>query len=187
MHSDCIADNVARKFCAYKKHKSGWYCGNTILVTIHAKTTMKPTVFKLFLSAILLCLCMTSCKKKVDENYRPEFVGKWHSDIPGEAYNYIGLEITENSQADYMIYWEGNATHHKGTARANDNQLKIGRILYLKIVEYPHKIDTAVEKHGAEGPDGSWRLANWKMTLSGIKPEWLLHLSFLTDYYKADY
>ena len=148
---------------------------------------MKTKIIKLSLTAILLCILMTSCKKKVDDDYRPEFIGKWYSHIPNEQYNFITLEITENGQADYIIYWEGNDIHHKGTARANNNHLKIGRILYLKIVEYPHKIDTAVEKQYVDGPNGFARLANWKMTLSGIKPDWLLLLSFKTDYYKADY
>lgn len=147
---------------------------------------MKTKIIKLSLTVILLCLCFISCKKKVDDDYRPEFIGKWHSNIPREAYNYITLEITQDGQADYMIYWEGNAHHHKGTARANDNHIKIGRILYLNIVEYPHQIDTAVDKHYVTAGYG-YKLANWKMTLNGIKPDWLLKLCYKTDYYKADY
>jgi hypothetical protein len=135
----------------------------------------------------VFCISLFSCKKKVDENYRPEFIGKWDSSIPGEPYNHITLDITKDSQADYMIYWEGNDHHHTGTARANDDHLKIGRVLYLKIVEYPHQIDTAVDKHYVTSDNGTYKLANWKMTLNGIKPDWLLKLCFKTDYYKADY
>jgi len=142
---------------------------------------MKLKIIEIFF--ILLCLC--SCKKKVDEDYRPEFIGYWF--CPGDygvsnSDFFYAINIDNNSYAVYSEYDNlgggGPHTQIHGKARANNHHFKIGRIYSFKIEEYPHKIDTATSNNTV--PNG--KKANWKMTLSKT----LFHLGKGT-YYKADY
>jgi hypothetical protein len=145
---------------------------------------MKLKIIKIFF--ILLCLSLFSCKKKVDEDYRPEFIGDWWCP-PGYGGSgtedfYYNISIDNNSNAVYSEYDNlgsgGPHTQIQGKARANNYHFKIGRIYSFKIEEYPHKIDTATSNNTV--PSG--KKANWKMTLSKT----LFHLGAGT-YYKADY
>lgn len=128
---------------------------------------------------------MLACKKQVEKE-RPEFIGEWHSSIDS-TYPVI-LDIEENSDAIYTVNWDGdNKNVFQGTARANDNTLNIGRAHYFKIIEYPHPIDTTLEKkYIYEIKSGKGKLANWKMILKGIHPSWFIPSGAWT-YYKADY
>jgi hypothetical protein len=141
---------------------------------------MKEKIFILFIFLFLF----SACKKQVDKD-RPEFIGYWHAKI---ADNYCArINISENSSAYYTIIWQDHETTYSGTARANDNKLTIGRTKYFDIVEYPHHIDTAVEKEYVYTHDNKpIKLANWKMVLKGLQPDWL-HVCGTWTYYKADY
>jgi hypothetical protein len=158
-----------------------------LVVSVHAKNKkMKTKIIKLSLSAIFLCLCLTSCKKKVEVDYRPEFIGDWYASI--SDYNFVHFNISETGWADFDVYWESNHFIHKGKARANNRHLKIGRIWFFDIIEYPHKIDTTKERIPMTDKNGVERLANWKMVLNGIKPDVLLMTyDGKLEYYKADY
>jgi hypothetical protein len=136
---------------------------------------MKTKIIKLSLSAILLCLCMTSCKKKVDEDYRPEFIGYWYcAPYPFTDDNSYIIYIDKNSDAIYQEFSYNNPPPYasdairtiKGKARATGKKLKIGRLATFMLTEYPHKIDTA--KSGSVPIDNTWSIykkANWEMTI----------------------
>ena len=143
---------------------------------------MKSIIIKLF--SIILCLALFSCKKKVDEDYRSEFVGDWQCPIETSNHDFgFTLSIDNNGNAHYSEYsWDGERNHIKGKARANDHHLKIGRIYSFKIEEYPTRIDTNIIKVYTYASDGTHPLANWEMKLSKT----LFHLGAGT-YYKADY
>jgi hypothetical protein len=132
---------------------------------------------------ILISISFLYCKKKVDKD-RHEFIGYWYART-GE-YNRIILDISEDSKSVCTIRYEGYEHRHTGTARANSKCLEINDILYFDIVEYPHNIDTSVEKVYVWYVDNSSKLANWKMVLYGPKPN-SLHESGTVTYYKADY
>jgi hypothetical protein len=157
-----------------------------LAVSVHAKKEkMNTKIIKLTMTAILLCFLMTSCKKKIEDDYRPEFIGDWQCPIGGTT-NYdfgFDLSIDNNANAHYSEYsWDGERDHIKGKARANDHHLKIGRIYSFKIEEYPTRIDTNIIKVYTYASDGTHPLANWEMKLSNT----LFHLGAGT-YYKADY
>ena len=98
---------------------------------------------KLKLSILLLCVCLFSCKKKVDENYRPEFVGDWHCPIGEPSNNDFGfdLSIDNNGNAHYTEYsWDGDRDHINGKVRANNHHLKIGRVYSFKIKNIPPEL-----------------------------------------------
>jgi hypothetical protein len=122
---------------------------------------MKTKIIKSSLTVILLCLLMTSCKKKVDKDYRPEFIGNWTGwgNYPIE----YSLVIDSNSNASFD-YNNANGEEHfiRGKARANDKHFKIGRFASFKIVDYPHKIDTATT---TILDPFTWKKCNWEMTL----------------------
>ena len=144
---------------------------------------MKTKITKLSLTAFILCLFIISCKKKVDEAYRPEFLGDWQCPIGTSNHDFgFDLSIDNNSNAHYSEYsWDGERDHINGKARANDHHLKIGRIYSFKIEEYPTRIDTNISKVYIYA-GGTHPLANWEMKLSKT----LFHLGAGT-YYKADY
>jgi len=143
---------------------------------------MKLTYTNIFF--ILLCLSLFSCKKKVDENNRPEFVGHWYcpygdSGSGTEDFSY-DITVDDNSNAIYTSHTTlggGDVSTIHGTARANDRHFKIGRIYSFKVIEYPHKIDTTSSIFIVDG-----KKANWKMTLKGP----IFHDGD-GSYYKADY
>jgi len=141
---------------------------------------MKPKI----LIFCILIIAFSACKKQVEKE-RPEFIGDWYACIGGCDY-FVILKINENSEASYMIYWQGKDTNYYGVARANNKHFKIGRTKYFDIVEYPHKIDTVIEKKYVLNTKGVLKLANWKMVLDGMKPSWL-HVSGTYTYYKSDY
>jgi hypothetical protein len=117
---------------------------------------------------ILILFIFSACKKQVEKE-RPEFIGRWHCEFLG---NYINLKISEDSYATYEIYYEGKTNSHQGIARANDNHLKIGRIIHFNILEYPHMIDTTRSDIYVYTTDSynSAKKANWKMVISGLEP-----------------
>ena len=145
---------------------------------------MRLTCTKIIL-LLLFCLCLFSCKKKVDEYYRPEFVGFWDAPLGGGAY-YVHLNISKDGIADYMLNSDGDIYRKNGIVRANNQHIKIGRMIYFKIIDYPHKIDTTIDHHLAACADGLIKTANWKMTLDGPKPA-LFFDDGQRDYYKVDY
>ncbi len=121
---------------------------------------------------------------KVDDDYRPEFVGNWMC-FDNTDFIYV-ITIDKNSNAIYeeIEYGGGDKAKIKGKARANNNKLKIGRFTDFKIIDYPHKIDTATSNIIVD--EGHWMgksmKANWAMKLKG-------HSLYMGDgtYYKADY
>jgi len=138
---------------------------------------------------VIFCIILFStigCKKQVEKE-RPEFIGTWFSRYG--SVEYAKIVIDENSNAHYIFMDYGDIKgEHRGTARANDRKLKIGRILSFDILEYPHKIDTTSTSILAP-TDASltvWKKANWRMTLSGLHPQ-LLYLNGTFTYYKVDY
>jgi hypothetical protein len=157
------------------------------------KKIMKTKIIKLSVTVILLCLCMTSCKKKVDEDYRPEFVGEWF--CPNNNYGsgtedmlyYMTVDNNSNAVYDEYHVTNGNNSKYSGKARANNHHFKVGRFISFKIEEYPHKIDTATSTIMVPVPvttfgSGNIKKANWKMTLGST-----LFFSGKGTYYKADY
>jgi len=132
---------------------------------------------------ILLCLSLCSCKKKVDEEYRPEFIGYWFC-VDDHSYDVFTIDIDSNSYAVYKEFNSGGGSGAsiKGTVRANNNHLKIGRFSSFKIERYPQKIDTSLSTFTIPYADGTHKKADWKMTLKGP----LLYMGSGT-YYKADY
>mgnify|MGYP001297511496 CR=1 FL=1 len=140
-------------------------------------------MIKKLLIILVLIFIFSACKKQVEKD-RNEFVGRWFAKIAGDYF--VDLKIDSNSNAIYMIAWQGNATYYHGSARASDRHFKIGRLKYFKIVEYPHKIDTTIEKIHVYDINDKWKLATWKMKLDGMKPE-CLHVCGTWTYYKTDY
>ena len=139
---------------------------------------MKKT---LMLTALLFSLF--ACKKKVD-NERPEFCGSWtgHSDHGSVA----SLNISfSNSDTKYKVFISGTSGSitYKGHARANDKTLKLSRFNTFDIIEYPHKVDTNIEK--LDHYEGRIQ-PNWKMILRGLKPD-LIHVTETFTFYKNDY
>jgi hypothetical protein len=141
---------------------------------------MRLLIIKIFF--ILLCLTLFSCKKKVDEDYRPEFIGYWY--CVDDQMNLFTISIDNNSHAVYHeVHSDGGGGDIKGKARANDKKLKIGRFSGFDISDYPHKIDTASSRNvPTDNTGATTKKANWTMTLKGP----MLYLGSGT-YYKADY
>ena len=95
---------------------------------------------------VFFCLSFLSCKKKIDEDYRPEFIGDWYCPFNyGSTTSDFGfnIKIDSNNNATYQAHtYHGDGSTFDGIARANNRHLKIGRLHSFKIVEYPHKITT---------------------------------------------
>jgi hypothetical protein len=138
---------------------------------------MKTIIIKTLL--VLLCLSLFSCKKKIDENYRPEFIGYWFCP-PGTFSEYAyDINIDKNSNGVYQMFqgWQVINTI-RGIARASNKKLKIGMFHSFDITEYPNKIDTASSKVYIPIRPGLFSdtiKANWRMGLADVY------------YYKADY
>jgi hypothetical protein len=134
----------------------------------------------------LLLAGLSSCKEQIEKD-RPEFIGYWS----GDSFNKIGymyIDIDENSKAN--IYANDHENEHEyswsGTARANDKKLTIGGVKYFKIIEYPHHIDTTIERYYVYNHlDNTDKLATWKMVLDGLKGS-LNHVVGKSAYYKTD-
>jgi hypothetical protein len=142
---------------------------------------MKATVI---IVCISLC-ALTACKKEVSDG-RSEFIGNWTSEIFRE-YNIAHLSIDENSNASFRMYYEGHdRKEYTGKARANNKHFKIGRTRYFDIIEFPHRIDTTVEKYSYyDSFSGRKRIATWKMVLEGMKPD-AFHVCERLSYYRTD-
>ncbi len=141
---------------------------------------MKKNVIVIF----ILLIFLLSCKKKV-ENGSPEFIGHWFTQSVVDMH--LDMDISESSYTIYSLYSSGHKTIYKGTARANAKHLKIGSTRYFDIIEYPHEIDTALEKHHIyDSENNTNKLANWKMVLDGIKPN-DNQFCGIVEYYKAEY
>jgi hypothetical protein len=137
----------------------------------------------------LLLAGLSSCKKQV-ENGSPEFIGYWSGGAyDSYGYGYMYLNINENSSA-YMYIRDTENDHeydNSGTARADDEKLTIGGTKYFKIIEYPHPIDTSVERWLMYNHiDNTWKLVNWKMVLDGLHGTTHSNVGN-HSYYKADY
>jgi hypothetical protein len=146
----------------------------------------KKTMKKNLIILSLLLAGLSSCKKQVEKD-RPEFIGYWSGGSYME-YGYMYIDIDENSKAHVYAYDYENEHEYnsRGTARVGDDKLKIGGIKYFKIIEYPHPIDTTVEKHDVINHlDNTCKLAIWKMVLDGLKSSSNLNVGQRT-YYKAD-
>jgi hypothetical protein len=141
---------------------------------------MKTKIIKVFF--ILLCLCLFSCKKKVDDDYRPEFIGYWY--CTDDQMNVFSITIDNNSHAFYHEELSnGGGADIKGKARANDKKLKIGRFYCFDILVYPYKVDTTLSRIVPTDNTGATaKRANWVMVLKGP----IFHEGAGT-YYKADY
>lgn len=134
----------------------------------------------------LLLAGLSSCKKQV-ENGRPEFMGYWSGGSYAE-YGYIYLNVNENNHASfYMLDYENDHDYHSGgTARADNKKLTIGGVKYFTIVEYPHRIDTNVErKYVNNHLNSSYKIATWKMVIDGLHGSTNCNVGAWT-YYKAD-
>lgn len=138
----------------------------------------------LLIIIIISLLGFISCGKKVEDK-SPEFIGHWFANPYGGS-THIDIDISENSYATYnLVMGLGNKTY-KGPAHVNNKHLRIGSFRYFKIIEYPHTIDTTIEKHTIFNyNDNTSKLANWKMVLDGIKPNDNYWCGEAT-YYKAD-
>ena len=143
-------------------------------------------------SLIISCLFLaviSSCKKRV-ENGAPEFIGYWSGGSYAE-YGYMYLNIKENSTA-YLYCYDYNNDHdfhNKGTARIDGEKLIVGGTKYFNIVEYPHPIDTNIERYIVINRlygNFNMKLANWKMVLDGLHGSSHCNVGNHT-YYKADY
>jgi hypothetical protein len=140
---------------------------------------------------ILLLVGLSSCKKQV-ENGSPEFIGYWSGGSYDGIGGYVYLDINKNSRA-YFYCWDSeneHKYHSGGTARADDEKLTIGGTKYFTIIEYPHPIDTNVERHWINnwlgGTLNSTKLANWKMVLDGLNNSSSCYRGN-RPYYMADY
>lgn len=119
--------------------------------------------------SIFLCLTLFSCKKKIEDDYRPEFIGFWY--CPPNADNeWSTIDIDNDGNAIY----EGNtykltpATTIKGKARVNDNKLKIGRFNGFKILVYPYRIEDTINAPMIPSPTWSTqKKARWTMKIQG--------------------
>jgi hypothetical protein len=136
---------------------------------------------------ILSLVILGSCRKQV-ENGNPEFIGYWSGGSINE-YGRLYIEIDEDSKA-YVYASDPENEHYyhsKGTARADYEKLTIGGTKYYKVIEYPHRIDTNVEKvQIVDHEHYIKKLANWKMVLDGLHGS--SHCNVGTHkYYKADY
>lgn len=142
---------------------------------------MKKNVFIILLFLLAIC----SCKQEVTEE-RPEFTGHWFASFGDN--NVIHFDIDENSQASYQMTLEGYARKkYTGTARANGQRLTIGGTRYFDIIEYPHMIDTSIEKYTIYDYENQRSIpANWMMVLDGMKPG-LFYADGTWTFYKADY
>lgn len=140
---------------------------------------MKEKIFILFIFLFIF----SACKKQVDKE-RLEFIGMWYSQNDNHS---IYFNISQDSHASYQVYEGMNNEGYSGIARANDHHLKIGRIMKFEIIEYPHEIDTATDKHDLFDYIGHHKLANWRMVLNGINPLFLNRYQGKLEYYKADY
>ncbi|HNW99077.1 MAG TPA: hypothetical protein PKK00_11765 [Bacteroidales bacterium] len=135
----------------------------------------------------LLFAGLLSCKKQIEKE-SPEFIGYWFV-YPYHDYGYMYINIDKNSKAHvYSVDQENeNEYNWRGTARANNKKLSIGGVRYFKIIEYPHRIDTTIEKYVVFNVyDNTRKLANWKMVLEGLKGSSNLNVG-TKSYYKADY
>ncbi len=140
---------------------------------------------------IFFLISFSACKKQVDKD-SPEFIGYWLSGSSSYG-GYIFINIDKFSNTTFRIYDHENENEWdtRGKARANDKKLTIGGLTYFKIIEYPQRIDTNVEKiniYNFYDNSWSWKLATWKMVLDG------LHGSINSNknvgkrtYYMADY
>jgi hypothetical protein len=112
---------------------------------------------------ILITFC--SCNDKVNVS-SPAFIGYWYGINNGMRYS---LNIDLESHATYEISWpDSNYQSIEGLARANSRKLTINHKQYFEIVEYPHKVDTSVEKFYIPAPDGTLFIADYKMILDGM-------------------
>ncbi|MGD0711327.1 MAG: hypothetical protein ABR968_09115 [Bacteroidales bacterium] len=144
---------------------------------------MRIIIAKIFL--LLLCLSLFSCKKKIEDDYRPEFIGHWYCPLSATNNDQFSFSITidSNSHAVYTEWYAGYqaSTTLSGKARADDKHFKIGRFHSFKIIDYPHKIDTA-SSNVYVIPQLSSKKPNWEMTLDHP-----LFYAGKGTYYKADY
>jgi hypothetical protein len=139
------------------------------------------TKFKMI---ILLLIVLTACKKEVAED-KSAFIGYWYGNIYEDGI--VTLDVSADSYATYDVWLETDNHHqYEGIARANDKHFKIGRTKYFDIIEYPHVIDTTIERIMVPVHNGDRKLANWKMVLDGMKPG-LFYADSKTAYYRADY
>jgi len=135
----------------------------------------------------LLLIGLSSCEKQVEKE-RPEFIGYWSGGSYCE-YGFIYLDISKKSKAYFYMLDYSNSRDYSssGIARANDEKLIIGGVKYFTIIEYPHPIDTNVErKHIYNYSDGTSKIANWKMVLDGLYGSVDCYDGTRT-YYMADY
>jgi len=136
----------------------------------------------------LLLAGLSSCKDKI-EKARPEFIGCWFVDSHGSNGSSIHLSIDESSSAYFRVndFDNYNDYHSRGEARANDNKLTIGGTKYFLIIEYPHPLDTTIEKNLVLDPDDNiYKIANWKMVLDGLHGSINCNVGECA-FYKADY
>gem|GEM_PF-2535884 len=101
---------------------------------------------------------------------------------------FISILIKKSSAYFYMVDYSNNHEYHSGgIARADDNKLTIGGIKHFTIVEYPHPIDTNVERKSViNHVNGTAKIATWKMVLDGLHGSLDCNAGNRT-YYKADY
>lgn len=116
---------------------------------------------------ILLLFVLFSCRKNVADN-DPQFIGRWVC-RGNTDWGYI-IEINKNGNAKYSEVLHGHYYQcFEGVARNDNKKLTIKGMYGFKIILYPEKIDTNIEKTIYEDfysfPDGE--LAGWKMELEG--------------------
>jgi hypothetical protein len=139
-----------------------------------------PSLF-LFIFLIVFSAC-----QKVSEDKRPEFIGFWHSKF-GDS-GCASIHIKSDGSGAYCIRYDYEESKvYSGTIRVNDKHIYIAGKDRFDIIEYPHMIDTTIERvYISNHFDNSYKIGNWKMVLYGLKPN-ALHICGEWTYYKADY
>lgn len=138
---------------------------------------------------LLFCLIMLfacfACQK-VSEDKRTEFIGFWHASI-GDG-DCASININSDGTGAYCLRYDYEESKiYSGRIRVNDKHIYIAGQNRFDIIEYPHMIDTSIERvYVYNHVDDSHKIGNWKMVLYGLKPG-SMHISGEWDYYKADY
>ncbi len=139
---------------------------------------------------ILFCIIpiiFLSCKKE-DVSSKPEFIGYWFSSIDCNG-NHATINIDADGHGVYTVTWEDgyNKKSYSGNIQVNDKHIYLGSTKSFDIIEYPHQIDTSTNhQYVYYFNSGTWKIANWKMVLYGLKPK-AFHICGKWTYYKSDY
>ncbi len=88
-------------------------------------------------------IVVSSCKKEVDLDNNPIFIGEWYTNMGHNSGYGSTLLIKENGDAIYSEF-HGFYYHNgfSGKARTNGTTITIDRIYNFNIIEQPTRVDT---------------------------------------------